>query len=27
MRIGGQPYRFVRSFTQIEDAAAVVFSV
>jgi hypothetical protein len=27
MLIGEQPYRFVRSFTQIEDMAAVVFSV
>jgi hypothetical protein len=26
-QIGGQPYRFVRSFTQIDDVAAVVFSV
>ena len=27
MQIAGQPYRFVRSFTQIADMAAVVFSV
>ncbi|VXC65987.1 conserved hypothetical protein [Burkholderia sp. 8Y] len=26
LEIGGQPYRFVRSFTQIEGTAAVVFS-
>ncbi|MFM0624981.1 hypothetical protein [Paraburkholderia xenovorans] len=26
MEIGGQAYRFVRTFTQVEDAAAVVFS-
>ena len=26
-QIGGQPYRFVRSFTQIDGMAAVVFSV
>lgn len=26
MHIGGQIYRFVRSFTQVGDAAAVVFS-
>ena len=26
MLIDGQPYRFVRTFTQIEDTAAVVFS-
>jgi hypothetical protein len=26
MRIGGQVYRFVRSFTQVGDTAAVVFS-
>jgi hypothetical protein len=26
-QIGGQPYRFVRSFTQIDGMAAVVFSI
>ncbi|VXC96481.1 conserved hypothetical protein [Burkholderia sp. 8Y] len=26
LAIDGQPYRFIRSFTQIEDTAAVVFS-
>jgi hypothetical protein len=26
MQIGGQAYRFVRSFTQVGDMAAVVFS-
>lgn len=26
MEIGGQAYRFVRTFTQVGDAAAVVFS-
>ncbi len=26
MEIGGQAYRFVRTFTQVENAAAVVFS-
>lgn len=27
MQIAGQLYRFVRSFTQIDDTAAVIFSV
>lgn len=26
MPIGGQAYRFVRTFTQVEDTAAVIFS-